>query len=92
MEKFKEKASVLREIFSSASGHLSSKRILGGIVLLTCLVAVIVQACQEGITDNIKTLFEWFIATSTGLLGITSITGIWKSKIHVKDDEHPHKR
>ena len=44
-----EKPNILRETFSSSSGHLSSKRILGGIVLISCL------------------------------LGITSVTNIWKS-------------
>lgn len=73
------KTSVLRDIFSASSGHLSSKRILGAIVLLTCLIVVVFRAHSEGITDNIKDLFEWFIATSTALLGITSITNIWKS-------------
>lgn len=75
----KKKTSVLRDIFSASSGHLSSKRILGAIVLLTCLVVVVFRTHTEGITDNIKGLFEWFIATSTALLGITSITSIWKS-------------
>ena len=29
-------------------------------------------------TDNIKDLFEILIITSTALLGITSVTNIWK--------------
>lgn len=73
-----EKPNILRETFSSSSGHLSSKRILGGIVLISCLVFCIVQGAREGMTDNIKDLFEILIITSTTLLGITSVTNIWK--------------
>ena len=80
MKEEKQNTSTLREIFSASNGYLSSKRILGAIVLLGCLVMVIIQAAKEGVTDNIKSLFEWLIATSTGLLGITSVTNIWKNK------------
>ena len=80
-----KKPFVLKEILSGESGHLSSKRVLGAIVLLTCLVCVVIQAAKEGVTDNITTLFEWLIVTSTTLLGITSVTSIWKNKS--KSDE-----
>jgi len=73
-----EKPNIFRETFSASSGHLSSKRILGGIVLMTCLVFIVIQAIREGMTDNIKDLFEILIITSTALLGITSVTSIWK--------------
>lgn len=74
------KPNILRETFSASSGHLSSKRILGGIVLMACLIFIIVQGVREGITDNIKDLLEILIITSTALLGITSVTSIWKGK------------
>lgn len=73
-----EKSNIFRETFSASSGHLSSKRILGGIVLMACLIFCIVQGAREGMTDNIKDLFEILIITSTALLGITSVTSIWK--------------
>lgn len=75
-----KKTNIFREIFSASSGYLSSKRILGAIVLLACLTITIVQATREGMTDNIKDLFEVLIITSTALLGITSVTSIWKGK------------
>lgn len=80
MKTFKEKINIIREIFSSEKGYLSSKRILGGIVLLTSLTFIVIEAAREGITDNIKDLFEWLILTSTGLLGISSITGAFSSR------------
>lgn len=75
-----QKVNILRETFSASSGHLSSKRILGSIVLISCLIFCIVQGAREGMTDNIKDLFEIFIITSTTLLGITSVTSIWKGR------------
>ena len=74
-----QKQNILREIFSASSGYLSSKRILGAIVLLACLAIAVAQAIREGMTDNIKDLFEVLIITSTTLLGITSVTSICKN-------------
>lgn len=82
-----QKSSILKEIFSSDNGYLSSKRVLGGIVLVSCLVFTIIQAVREGMTDNLKELFEWLIITSTALLGINSVTSIWRGKKPKKDDE-----
>lgn len=73
-----KKPNVFRETFSASNGYLSSKRILGGIVLLVCLGVVVAEAIIEGVTDNIKSLLEVLIITSTSLLGITSVTNIWK--------------
>jgi hypothetical protein len=81
-----KKPFVLKEILSGESGHLSSKRVLGGIVLMSCLIFTIIQAVREGMTDNLKELFEWLIITSTALLGINSVTSIWKGK-KPKNDE-----
>lgn len=75
-----KKTNIFREIFSANSGYLSSKRILGAIVLLACLITIIVQSSREGVTNNIKDLFEILIITSTALLGITSVTSIWRGK------------
>ena len=78
-----------KEIFCAENGYLSSKRVLGAVVLISCLIVIIVACAREGMTDNIKDLFEWLIATSTALLGITSVTNIWKHKVvnNKKEDE-----
>lgn len=73
-----QKTSILKDILSGENGHLSSKRVLGAIVLIACLIFCIIEGAREGITDNIKELFEILIITSTALLGITSVTSIWK--------------
>lgn len=82
-----KKNSSFKEIFCASNGHLSSKRVLGAIVLLVCLGIVVFEACVEGITDNIKSLLEVLIITSTALLGITSITNIWKQGKTTKQEE-----
>ena len=82
-----QKVNIFRETFSASSGHLSSKRILGGIVLMACLVFCIIQGAREGMTDNIKDLFEILIITSTALLGITSVTSIWKGRTPKQREE-----
>ena len=77
-----------KEIFCASNGYLSSKRVLGAIVLLGCLGVVIGEAIVEGITDNIKSLLEVLIITSTALLGITTVTNIWKQgKPATKDEQ-----
>ena len=76
-----------KEIFCASNGYLSSKRVLGAIVLLGCLVIVIIEAIVEGVTDNIKSLLEVLIITSTSLLGITSVTNIWKQKQAPSENE-----
>jgi hypothetical protein len=73
-----QKPGILKDILSGENGHLSSKRVLGAIVLIACLIFCIIEGLREGITDNIKDLFEILIITSTALLGITSVTSIWK--------------
>lgn len=70
----------IKEIFCASNGHLSSKRILGSIVIIAVLVATIIESTKEGITDNIKDLYEVFIITGTSLLGITSVTNIFTAK------------
>lgn len=75
-----------KEIFCASNGYLSSKRVLGAIVLLGCLGVVIGEAIVEGITDNIKSLLEVLIITSTALLGITTVTNIWKQGKTTKEE------
>lgn len=76
----------LKEIFCGTNGYLSSKRVLGAIVLLACLIVVIVSTHKEGITDNIKDLIEVLIITATTLLGITSVANIFcKNKTNTNE-------
>lgn len=74
---------VLREIFSAFNGQLSSKRIFGGIGFIAVLIIAVI--CTR---NNIQapTITEVIFISSCSLLGIDSITDIWKDKGN-KDEE-----
>ena len=76
-----------KEIFCASNGYLSSKRVLGALVLVVCLGVVVFATIKEGVTDNVKSLIEILIITSTALLGITSVTNIWKQGKTVEKTE-----
>ena len=70
-------------------GSPSSKRVLGAFMIIICLGLIIFLAIMsalnaetpEGICpDNIKHLIELILILASSLLGISSITGIWKDK------------
>lgn len=67
-----------KQLFSGATGHISSKRVLGAICLLTCMGVIIYLAIQSKDSDNVKSLLEMMIGVSALLLGISSVTSIWK--------------
>lgn len=73
----------------SEKGSPSSKRVLGAFMIIICLGLIIFLAIMsalnaetpEGICpDNIKHLIELILILASSLLGISSITGIWKDR------------
>lgn len=58
------------EIFQTSEGRLSSKRVFGGIGFLTSLVM-----CFTGV--GIETI-ALIVGTSAAMLGLDSVTDIWK--------------
>jgi hypothetical protein len=67
-----------REVFSGANGIASSKRILGAFCLLVCTATIVYLAIESKDSDNVKDLIELLMGVSALLLGISSVTGIWK--------------
>lgn len=67
-----------REAFSGANGIASSKRILGAFCLVVCLGLIVYLTIESKDSDNVKDLIEFMLGVSALLLGINSITGIWK--------------
>lgn len=76
-----------KQLFSGATGHISSKRVLGAICLLTCMGVIIYLAVQSKDSDNVKSLLEMMIGVSALLLGISSVTSIWKKIPNSNDDD-----
>lgn len=79
-----------KQVFSGANGYASSKRVLGGLCLLICMAVIIYLAIESKDSDNVKDLLEMMIGVSALLLGISSVTGIWKKipKDNKNNDEN----
>ena len=67
-----------REMLSE-NGNGSSKRLFGGIAILVALGCIIYLTVTEGCTDCVEGLLQVLIITSCSILGLSSITGIWKN-------------
>lgn len=83
-----ERLEFWRTVFSE-QGRPSSKRVLGGLMILVCLGLLVGFSVSEGCTDNVKDLIELILILASSLLGISSITGIWKNKgtsAEIKED------
>lgn len=66
-----------REIFSE-NGIGSSKRIVGTLAMLVALGCIIYLTINEGCTSCVEGLLQVLIITSCSLLGLSSVTSIWK--------------
>lgn len=75
----------------SENGQPSSKRVLGCLMILVILGLLIAFTAGEGCTDNVKDIIELVIITAGALLGISSVTSIWKggsgTKVENKSEE-----
>lgn len=67
-----------REIFSE-NGIGSSKRLIGSIAMLVALGCIIYLTITEGCTSCVEGLLQVLIITACSLLGLSSVTSIWKS-------------
>lgn len=79
-----------KEIISGENGRLSSKRVMGIVVLVICLICTCWLVYKEGGTTVVENLLQTLMIMAAALLGISSVTGIWKKggKTEIKTDEH----
>lgn len=75
----------------SENGVGSAKRILGAIIIVGVMFCTVWSCVKYGMTSNNKSVIETEILTAGALLGITSITNMWKKTEPVTDDEHKEK-
>ena len=89
LEKNKENQHSFWKSVFSEHGIPSSKRVLGAFMILVCLGLIVFLAIMsalnatepEGICpDNIKELINLIMILASSLLGISSITGIWRER------------
>lgn len=66
-----------REIFSE-NGIGSSKRIVGTLSMLVALGCIVYLTITEGCTNCVEGLLQVLIITACSLLGLSSITNIFK--------------
>lgn len=67
-----------REIVSGENGKLSSKRVVGFVVLMICVLCTCWLVYAEGGTQVVENLLQTLMIMAAALLGISSVTGIWK--------------
>lgn len=78
-------SSILREIFSrSPDSNISAKRVFGSITLMVSLGCTVYLTVTEGGTRVVENLIQTAFIIAASLLGIASVTGIWKHP----DNEH----
>lgn len=88
-----KKTNIFREILTGSGNKLSSKRVFGGLSMLTALGCTLYLVLNEGGTDTVENLLMTIFISSISLLGLPSVTGIWKdTKINTnvkeeKEDE-----
>ena len=70
-----------KEIMTGENGRLSSKRVMGIIVLTVCLICTIWLVYNEGGTLVVENLLQTLMIMAAALLGISSVTSIWKKGI-----------
>ena len=63
----------------SPTGEISSKRFMGMLALTTSLCCIVYLTIIEGGTNTVENLLETTLIVSSSLLGISSVTNIWKN-------------
>ena len=58
--------------------HISSKRVIGLLFAIVSIVCTIYLTIKEGGTIIVENLIQTMLVMSASLLGISSVTSIWK--------------
>lgn len=67
-----------RQLVSGANGIISSKRVMGMLILVVCLICIIYLVVSEGGSGVVENLLQTAMVMAASLLGISSVTSIWK--------------
>lgn len=65
----------------------SSKRVMGAVTLITALCCMIYLTCVDRGTMVVENLLQTAMIMATSLLGISSVTGIWKGNSMTVNDK-----
>ena len=81
-------SAILKQIVSGENGQISSKRVMGMIMCLVCLGCIIYLSIHDGGTLVVENLLQTTLITAASLLGISSVTGIWRgNSVKMGDDK-----
>lgn len=75
----------------SSNSEVSSKRVSGMLALLVGLGCITYLTIDEGGTTAVESLLQTVLITAACLLGVSSVTSIWKAERTVKSDETTNK-
>lgn len=78
---------MLSELGADGKIHASSKRVMGAITLVVALVCMVYLTYIDRGTTVVENLLQTSMIMAASLLGISSITGIWKGNSVKIDDE-----
>ena len=81
-------STMLRQMISGENERISSKRVMGIIMCFVCLGCIIYLVVFEGGTLVVENLLQTTLIMAASLLGISTVTGIWRgNSIKVGDDK-----
>lgn len=81
-------STMLKQMISGENGQISSKRVMGIIMSLVCLGCIIYLSIHEGGTLVVENLLQTTLIMAASLLGISSVTGIWRgNSVKMGDDK-----
>ena len=69
---------MLSERASDGKSYISSKRVVGALLIIVSLGCIIYLTINEGGTIIVENLIQTALVTGTSLLGISNVTSIWK--------------
>lgn len=69
----------LKEAFSE-QGRPSSRRILGGLLIVTCCFCIIFSLIKYGMNDNVSNTINVALISGVSLMGVTSVANILTKK------------
>ena len=85
-------SAILKQMISGENGQISSKRVMGLVMGSVCLGCIIYLTIHDGGTVVVENLLQTTLITAASLLGISSVTGIWRgNSVKMGDDKSQSK-
>ena len=80
---------IIKQMVSGENGQISSKRVMGIIMSFVCLGCIIYLTVHEGGTLVVENLLQTALIMAASLLGISTVTGIWRGNSMKIGDDKP---